>query len=214
MDERIYSKNIVEFVTVGVEFCAFVERAQEMNKKDFTDKITKILPLLYLKASLLSPTEPDEENMPEHFVTEEVYEYVRMNIETVLGESDSYLEVFHNDMQYSETPLAASIAEGIADVYQDIKDFISVYRLGNEPLMLEAIYQCHENFVSYWGLQLLNVLRALHVVLYSENENDEFENDTPRQDDTTAAGKSNPFAQRQEDWSEDIDLKAWDKWNE
>ena len=179
MDERIYSKNIVEFVTVGVEFCAFVERAQEMNKKDFTDKITKILPLLYLKASLLSPTEPDEENMPEHFVTEEVYEYVRMNIETVLGESDSYLEVFHNDMQYSETPLAASIAEGIADVYQDIKDFISVYRLGNEPLMLEAIYQCHENFVSYWGLQLLNVLRALHVVLYSENESDEFETTHP-----------------------------------
>ena len=179
MDERIYSKNIVEFVTVGVEFCAFVERAQEMNKKDFTDKITKKLPLLYLKASLLSPAQPEEENMPEHFVPQELYEYVRMNIETVLGESDSYLEVFHNDMQYSETPLAASIAEGIADVYQDIKDFISVYRLGNEPLMLEAIYQCHENFVSYWGLQLLNVLRALHVVLYSENESDEFENDTP-----------------------------------
>lgn len=28
MDERIYSKNIIEFVTVSAEYCAFIERVQ------------------------------------------------------------------------------------------------------------------------------------------------------------------------------------------
>lgn len=173
MDERIYSKNIIEFVTVSAEYCAFIERTPELERDEFIDKITKILPLLYLKASLLSPVEPEEEAYTERFVTESMYESIRLNMESLLGEDDSYLEVFQNDMKYSEAPLAASISEGLADIYQDLKDFISIYRLGNEPQMLEALYICYENFVSYWGQQLVNVLRALHSVKYSPDDNDE-----------------------------------------
>ena len=62
MDERIYSKNIIEFVTVSAEYCAFIERTPELEKEEFVDKIIKILPLLYLKATLLSPEEPEEIN--------------------------------------------------------------------------------------------------------------------------------------------------------
>ena len=32
MDERIYSKNIIEFVTVSAEYCAFIERVPELEK--------------------------------------------------------------------------------------------------------------------------------------------------------------------------------------
>ena len=173
MDERIYSKNIIEFVTVSAEYCAFIERTPELEKEEFVDKIIKILPLLYLKATLLSPEEPEEESYPEKFVTENIYESIRIGIESLLGEEDSYLEVFQTDMKYSEEPLAASISEGLADIYQDLKDFISVYRLGNEPQMLEALYVCYENFVSYWGQQLVNVLRALHGIKYSPDSDEE-----------------------------------------
>lgn len=174
MDERIYSKNIIEFVTVGAEYCAFIERSPELEKEEFLDKIIKILPLLYLKATMLSPEEPEEDAYSERFVTENMYETIRTNLENLLGEDDSYLEVFQTDMKYSEEPLAANISEGLADIYQDLKDFVSVYRLGNEPQMLEALYVCYENFVSYWGQQLVNVLRALHNVKYSsDNDNDE-----------------------------------------
>lgn len=174
MDERIYSKNIIEFVTVGAEYCAFIERSPELEKEEFLDKIIKILPLLYLKATMLSPEEPEEDAYSERFVTENMYETIRTNLENLLGEDDSYLEVFQTDMKYSEEPLAANISEGLADIYQDLKDFVSVYRLGNEPQMLEALYVCYENFVSYWGQQLVNVLRALHNVKYSSyNDDDE-----------------------------------------
>lgn len=173
MDERIYSKNIIEFVTVGAEYCAFIERSPELEKEEFLDKIIKILPLLYLKATMLSPEEPEEDAYSERFVTENMYETIRANLENLLGEDDSYLEVFQTDMKYSEEPLAANISEGLADIYQDLKDFVSVYRLGNEPQMLEALYVCYENFVSYWGQQLVNVLRALHNVKYSSDNDDD-----------------------------------------
>ncbi len=173
MDERIYSKNIIEFVTVSAEYCAFIERVSEMERDEFLDKITKLLPLLYLKATMVSPAEPEEEGLAEQFVTESIYESVRSHIESLLGEQDSYLEVFQNDMEYSETPLAASISEGLSDIYQDLKDFTSVYRLANEPQMLEAIYLCFESFATYWGQQLVNVMRALHHLKYRWNDEED-----------------------------------------
>ena len=40
--------------------------------------------------------------------------------------------------------------------------------------MLEALYICFENFVTYWGQQLVNVLRALHNIRYTlDNDDDE-----------------------------------------
>ena len=57
MDERVYSKEIVEFVTVGVEFCGWVERSAETDRRNFLLTLTRILPLLYLKASLLPADE-------------------------------------------------------------------------------------------------------------------------------------------------------------
>ena len=42
MDERIYSKNIIEFVTVSAEYCAFIERVPELEKEEFLDKIITI----------------------------------------------------------------------------------------------------------------------------------------------------------------------------
>ena len=48
MDERIYSKNIIEFVTVSAEYCAFIERTPELEKEEFVDIISRLLPHLYL----------------------------------------------------------------------------------------------------------------------------------------------------------------------
>lgn len=101
----IFDKNTVEFVTVAAEFCGFLERARDMKRYDFVDTALKILPLLYLKATLLPPCEPIGEDEPETFVTEEDYELIRRAIAGVLGAKDDYLEVFLPDMVYSDTPI-------------------------------------------------------------------------------------------------------------
>ena len=166
----IYERNTLEFVTVALEFCTFVEKAGNTGLFDFLDKAVKILPLLYLKATLLPEAEEDEDAEPELTVTEDMYESVRNRIAGLLGEKDSYLETFHPDMQYSDTPIAAFISENLADVYQDTGNFISLFRQGNEEVMLEAIVLCRKNFREFWGQQLLNALKALHAVRYSEEE--------------------------------------------
>lgn len=73
----IYERNTLEFVTVALEFCTFVENAGNTGLFDFLDKAVKILPLLYLKATLLPEAEEEEDAEPELTVTEDMYESVR-----------------------------------------------------------------------------------------------------------------------------------------
>lgn len=163
----IYEHNTLEFVTVALEFCTFAENAGQSGWLDFADKAVKLLPLLYLKANLLPPVEENEDIEPEQSVTEEMYEGVRIRIAALLGDKDSYLETFHTDMQYSDTPIAAFISENLADIYQDMGNFISLFRQGNEEVMIEAIAICRTNFREFWGQQLLNALKALHFIRYN-----------------------------------------------
>lgn len=100
-----------------------------------------------------------------------MYEAVRTRIASLLGENDTYLETFHPDMPYSDTPVAAFISENLADMYQDIGNFLSLFRQGNEFVMREALALCQTNFREYWGQQALNALKALHALRYSMDEN-------------------------------------------
>lgn len=163
----IFDRNVIEFVTVAAEFCGFLERAEGMKRDKFVDTSLKILPLLYLKASLLPECEMISDEYPENYVTEETYEILRMNIASVLTEKDDYLEVFLPDMAYSDTPIKKCISEDLADIYQDIKDFIFIFQLGLNETMNDSLVICKENFGNIWGQKLVNTLRALHDVKYN-----------------------------------------------
>ena len=166
----IYAHNTIEFVTVALEYCTMVENANTINLFDFINRAIKILPLLYLKATLLPNLDTNENIEPEQAVTEIIYESIRKDIADLLGNNDSFLETFHKDMQYSDTPIISFISENMADVYQDIGNFIAIFRQGNEDLMYEAIVLCKNNFQEYWGQQLLNALKALHAIHYNNEE--------------------------------------------
>lgn len=163
----IFDKNVIEFVTVAAEFCAFLERVEGLKRNTFVDTTLKILPLLYLKTSMLPPCEAMSEEETEKYVTEEVYEVLRLNLSELLGEKDDYLEVFLPDMTYSDQPIRTCISEGLADIYQDLKDFIFVFQLGLNETMNDSLAICQENFGLLWGQKLVNTMRALHEVKYS-----------------------------------------------
>ena len=179
----IFDKNSIEFVTVAAEYCSFIERSRGADKKTFVDTALKILPLLYLKASLIPECELIGEGDLEVFVTEDDYEYVRRVVSHVMGAQDDYLEVFHPDMAYSDTPIKKTISEDLADIYQDLKDFISVFQLGLNATMNDSLCVCKEHFAEFWGQRLVNTMRALHDVKYNTSDEDaddipaEWEND-------------------------------------
>ena len=171
----IFDRNVIEFVTVAAEFCKFVEQAEGSKRKAFVDPPLKLLPLLYLKASMLPPCETIGDEAPETFVTEETYEIVRMNLAGILTDRDDYLDVFVSDMKYSDQPITRYISEDLADIYQDIRDFIFVFQLGLNETMNDSLAICQENFRLYWGQKLVNTLRALHEVKYAGQDEQEVE---------------------------------------
>ena len=173
--QTIFDKNVIEFVTVAAEFCAFLERAESMKCSTFVDTSLKILPLLYLKASMLPKCETIGDEAPETYVTEEIYEILRINLAGLMGDKDDYLDVFVQDMVYSDQPIKKSISEDLADIYQDIKDFIFVFQLGLNETMNDSLAICQENFGMLWGQKLVNTLRALHDVKYNLQDNEEEE---------------------------------------
>ena len=173
ISQVIFDKNSIEFVTVAAEYCGFIERSRGADRKTFVDTALKILPLLYLKASLIPECELIGEDDLEVFVTEDDYEYVRRAVANVLGPQDDYLEVFHPDMAYSDTPIKTCISEDLADIYQDLKDFIGVFQLGLNVTMNDSLYVCKEHFAEFWGQRLVNTMRALHDVKYNQATDDD-----------------------------------------
>lgn len=174
--EIVYSRDTIEFVTVAVQYCGYFESFENEGETELTNKLTKLLPLLYLKASMVPDTDMINEEEPEITVTEEHYNYITSKLYNVFLDKDTYLEVFLQDMKYSETPIAASISEDLADIYQDLKNFVTIFERGVTDNMNDALYVCMENFKTYWGQKLVNVLRALHSLKYTI-ENDEFDED-------------------------------------
>lgn len=166
-DHIIYSPPVIEFVTVAAETCLFLEHASEHSTEDFVSKAVKIMPLLYLKASLLEIPERVYEGLTERFVTEDDYLDVKSQVELLLGEKDSYLETFHPDMALSDTPIAAFVSENLADVYQELKDFAANFQLADQDIMNDALVACLEAFGEHWGQKALNALKALHSIRYS-----------------------------------------------
>lgn len=176
-EQVIFSRNTVEFVTVAAEFCAYLERVDTLRRKEFVDTILKILPLLYIKASMLPECEAMGDFPPETFVTEEDYEVLRTSLAGVMGDRDDYLEVFMQDMAYSDTPITRNISEDLADIYQDVKNFVSVFQLGFDETMHDSLALCRENFALYWGQTLVNTMRALHSVKFNPSPDEEEEDD-------------------------------------
>ena len=177
-EDIVFSRNTVEFVTVAAEYCAYVERCNEHSRKEFVDTLLKLLPLLYLKAQILPEAERVSDEGLEDFVTEDSYEVLRMNLYDLLADKDSYLDVFVSEMKYSDTPVTKSISEDLADIYQDVKNFVCLFKLGINETMHDAIVECSEHFAEYWGQTLVNTLRALHEIRYNtlDEEEEEEEN--------------------------------------
>lgn len=167
MTDSTLQSQLLGVTAVAAEFCAAVENARETEKEEFIRLMVRLLPRIYLEF-----TEPDltpENVMPDFggemlptYVDEDFYEAVRRNIEGLLGPDDTFLETFEEDMRYSDTPIAASIAEGLADIFQPLYNFISLVKESDGLSITEAYLSCREDFDSYWSQTLCNVMRPLN----------------------------------------------------
>ena len=149
----------------------YLERMDEPTMTEFTDKMLNYLPILYVKTKQLPHLQPLLDGEPERFVTEMDYNSIQQKVASIFGPDDAYLEVFVEEMQYSDEPVTAFISENIADIYQELRDLCSTFQLDDEQVQNDALYAFQEAFDQHWGQKLLNVLRPMHLLSQIKDNN-------------------------------------------
>lgn len=166
---------LVRITALANDYCVAVQSAAGSERRDFVASMLRYLPTIYVSFIELTPdmvgviSDPSEAGayFPE-YVDEDYYESVRRHLETLMGEQDTFLETFEEDMKYSDTPIAASVSESLADIFQPLYNFVETVRESGSESIAEAYALCRETFESYWAQTLCNVLRALNNI-YFEN---------------------------------------------
>ncbi len=162
----VYTKQVAELLTVANEFCLFTQKVQDYSKDDILTYYRRIIPLLYLKGSLLQDVTPSDPDRNERFVLEEDWESLFNLLRNKLYPDDHFwicADPHHEDTEAEK----ASIAECIADCYQDLKDFLMLYEKNSLAARENAVHEVYLSFPYHWGPALTKALYGLHL-LYSK----------------------------------------------
>lgn len=160
----IYQDATISFVTIAAQTCLLLEQTAEHERDIWREQVLRLLPVLYLRTRLLPLSVTMMEEEPQRFVTEEDYNFVLAGIRNLLGSDDAYLDIFVDQGVYTDEIQTAYISEGLADIYQELKDLAAAFQTGDEPVMNDAVVICREAFDTHWGRKLLSVTRALHEI--------------------------------------------------
>lgn len=156
----------ITFISLANDFCKAVHEADSVTREQFIDIMLRLLPRLYVAmGDFLPQSEPDMDVIGS-YVDEDHYNQARSGIAALMGEEDTFLETFMDDMKYSDTPIAATISESLADIYQDMYNFTVTIKESEGTVTTEAMAQMHENFTLYWSKTLCNVMRPLNALKY------------------------------------------------
>jgi hypothetical protein len=90
-----------------------------------------------------------------------------------MGPEDIFLEVFEEDMKYSDTPIAASVSETLADIFQVLYNFVETIKESPQSMIDVALVAVKSDFGGYWSRLLCNVMRPLNQLSHN-NEEEEY----------------------------------------
>lgn len=166
---------LIEITGLSKSFCELCESSSEYDKGEFTERALDLLPRLYwnffdLQAQGISLGDFDYYSS---YVDEELYEEIKQRISIVMGEDDTYLDTFVEDMQYSDTPISASVSSGMAEIFQSLFNFVNIVKDSEGEEMENAYINCKEEFENYWSQTLCNLLKVFNNIKYGNLINGE-----------------------------------------
>lgn len=153
-------RQVVEMLTLATEYFRFLENLENIQKTDLQAFLLKISAMLYLKGLLFPETDQPDESGNERFVTEEEWENIFNAVKSKFGDEDnfSFLDSPDNPEEISK----GSLAEMVADVYQDMKDFAMLLTKPTQLAYENAIFEIRRLFYSHWGIRLQFIQQVLH----------------------------------------------------
>lgn len=163
MEDLSKHRPVLEFLTVANEYCLFFEKAESYSMLDILEYFQKIAPLLYLKGSTLPAVAVTDAGFNERFVTEEQWEGVFKALREKFGGNDVFFFLDHN-----ADSVEASISDKMADIYQDMKDFVLLFQKNHQYARECAVAEILSLFAAHWGPALIHALNACHHIRYRE----------------------------------------------
>jgi hypothetical protein len=160
-NDPVYSKQVIELLTVANEYCIFTEKVEDYSKSDIINYYRHILPLLYIKGSVLKPLIPEYPEDAERFLTEESWEKILNSLRNKLYPDDHFW--FCQDMRDENTDVEKmSLAECLSDIYQDMKDFVMLYQKNRYSSRENAVSEISRLFREHYGEIITRALSGLH----------------------------------------------------
>jgi len=170
-DLPVYSRNVLEFITVAHDYCITMNKAANLKKKQLLDYSRKVLPLLYLKADLLPEIEVQNPEANERFVTEEEWQSLFNHLRQIFGDQD---EFWFTDQDSNPPEMKkGSLSEHFADIYQDLNDFVILYQKNSIFAKENAVAEIEKLFRINWGIRVVNTLKILHHFIAFQEEPDD-----------------------------------------
>ncbi len=160
MDSIIKNPHVVELLTIANEFCYLSEQIGNYQKEELLPVLQKMVALLYLKGSLLPDFEYDDAESIERFVTEEEWEVMHQSIKKIFSEDDVFN--YYNDDEVQTT----EISEQLADIYQDMKDFLLLYKKNISNAQKAAIHEIIRLYKTNWGIKCLLLNTIFHQMRF------------------------------------------------
>ena len=160
----------VEMLKLCSDYCEVLEQAEKLPLHEFLDNVAVSLMDVYQKTFSFTRFQTKYENEPQHFLTEKQYNKVCNSLKGVLEKKDNYVEVLDPNRPTLREPFKASIAEDLTDIYQDFYDYVHWYSEGTFESLNDSVIELLNNFDKYWGIKLLNVLKAMHVIRYLQQD--------------------------------------------
>jgi len=166
-NQPVYSPSVLDMFTVANEYSIFLEKVESYEASDIITYLSKILPLMYLKGSLLSAVEVEFPEANERYVTEEQWQEVFNTLRLKFGDKDI---IYHCDPgEYSDEMQTYSLSENLADIYQDMKDFVLLYSKESHAARENAVNEIFLLFCSHWGHRVLISLMHIHYLLHRDS---------------------------------------------
>ncbi len=159
------TKPVLETVAIAQEFCGYIDECESNSTKGIMEFLHRILPLLYLKGTFLPKVEVEYPEANERFVTQEQWENIFTMLRDKFGHDDEYW-IINSDLLNENEPIKASLAENIADIYQDMKDFVLLFKKNTHAARQNAAAECRALFQTHWGYRVGNILPKIHYFLY------------------------------------------------
>jgi hypothetical protein len=161
-DHPVYSKSVLEFITVANDYCITLSNANKLSQQKIQEYLLKVLPLIYLKASLLPVVKARNPEYNEKFFTEEEWEALFNNLRNTFKNNDIFWVVDQKDK--TNEMIKGSLAEHLTDIFQSLRDFLELYQKNSMDARENAVEEVYSTFVQHWGYRLVDAHKTLHYL--------------------------------------------------